>query len=190
MNSKQLSWLMTIIALLILPALIGALLQGALTKVIISPFAFLFALSTILPILFFLMDLILEKPLFSNAQIRLHIKLFFYYASFIIPYVCILHYTEEYMSGKISPLVLIWYCIISSFLVSTFLPFISRTRIKEYIFNQLRFYIPVCYLLFSLIAILTRPTYFNSIKLLGVILLAEFGYHCINNVLRKVPAET
>src|ERR1035438_6815276 len=97
MDSKRLSLLIAILAILILPELIGALLQGALTKVMVSPFASLFAISTILPLIFFLMDFILEKSTFLNAPIRLHIKLFFYYASFIIPYLCILYFTEEHM---------------------------------------------------------------------------------------------
>ncbi|MDR3627880.1 MAG: hypothetical protein P4L45_13645 [Ignavibacteriaceae bacterium] len=188
MDSKRLSLLIAGLAILILPALIGALIHGTLAKVIVSPFASLFAISTLLPLLFFLIDYVLEKSAFLNARMLLHIKLIFYYASFIIPYAVILFYTEEKMSDKVSPFVLIWYCIISSFFLSFFLPFIFRSRIKEYHFNQLRIYIPLGYLLFCIIAIFIQPNYFSSIELLALILLTEFVFYTLFNALRRVPA--
>src|ERR1035437_554846 len=128
MDSKSTSVFNMILLLLIIPALIGALFHGTLEKVIISPFASLFALSLLLPITYFLVNMVFENSIFSN--VRIYIKLFFYYVSFIIPYAFILYYVEEYMPGKISPYIILWYCVISSFFIITFLPFIFRERIK------------------------------------------------------------
>jgi phosphatidylserine synthase len=92
------------------------------------------------------------------------------------------------MPGKISPFILIWYCIISSFFINTFLPYIFHSRIKEIHFNQLRISIPLAYLLLTIIAITIQPTYFSSIIILAAILIMEYIFHCILSISNRTQA--